>query len=114
MPQKYKDVLSKANISVEESTRLNDARDADVLYVTRIQKERFPSIEEYDKIEHDAYSVTPETLMHLKDTAIIMHPLPRLSEINIKVDADKRAAYFRQAHNGIPLRMALLQQVLKD
>ncbi len=83
----------------------------DVLYVTRVQKERFASAEEYEKLKH-YFVVTPETMSHCKATSIVMHPLPRVGEIAESVDSDPRAAYFRQMQYGLYLRMALLALVL--
>jgi len=81
--------------------------DTDVLYVTRVQKERFASTEEYERLKH-VYVVTPETLVRAKSSMVIMHPLPRVGEISESVDADPRAAYFRQMRYGLFVRMALL------
>ena len=79
----------------------------DVLYQTRIQAERFASPEEYER-HRGVYVVTPEVMRRLPEHAILMHPLPRLGEIDPLVDADPRAAYFRQARNGLWVRMAVL------
>jgi aspartate carbamoyltransferase catalytic subunit len=81
--------------------------DLDVLYQTRIQAERFESREEYER-HRGVYVVTPEVMRRLPEHAILMHPLPRLGEIDPLVDADPRAAYFRQARNGLWVRMAVL------
>ena len=83
----------------------------DVLYVTRVQKERFANPEEYESVK-EAYVITPETLRMAKDLMIIMHPLPRVGEISMEVDSDSRAAYFRQMEYGLYVRMALLAMVL--
>jgi aspartate carbamoyltransferase catalytic subunit len=83
----------------------------DVLYVTRVQKERFASAEEYERLKH-AFVITPETLRGCKERMVVMHPLPRVGEIDEAVDADPRAAYFRQMQHGLHLRMALLALVL--
>ncbi len=85
--------------------------DADVLYVTRIQRERFPDLAEYEKVA-GAYRVDVEILEKAKDDMIIMHPLPRVNEIAPEVDGTKHAKYFVQAFNGVPVRMALLSLVL--
>jgi aspartate carbamoyltransferase catalytic subunit len=81
--------------------------DADVIYVTRIQRERFPDPAEYQKVA-DIYEITPELLERAKKTAIIMHPLPRVKEISPEVDSTRYAAYFKQAFYGVPTRMALI------
>lgn len=83
----------------------------DVLYVTRIQQERFPTPEEYEKVK-GVYVISPETLKTAKSDMIVMHPLPRVNEITEDVDADPRAAYFRQMEYGMYVRMALLALVL--
>ena len=80
---------------------------ADVLYVTRVQKERFASAEQYERLKL-AFVVTPETMAHCKPGCILMHPLPRVGEIDEAVDSDPRAAYFRQMECGLDVRMALL------
>ena len=88
-----------------------DLQGLDVIYITRIQKERFPDIEEYEKVK-GAYVVNAEACQHLKENAIILHPLPRVDEIAPEVDALKQAKYFEQAQSGIPVRMAILSLVL--
>jgi len=90
---------------------LDHIEDIDVLYVTRIQKERFPDPEEYNK-GANIYRIDCEALAGAKKEMIIMHPLPRVSEISHEVDKTPHAAYFRQAFNGVPVRMALLSLVL--
>jgi len=84
----------------------------DVLYVTRIQKERFPDIEDYKKVA-GAYKIDAELLRNAKSKLKILHPLPRVSEISTDVDDTKHAAYFRQAFNGVPVRMALLEKLIR-
>jgi len=84
---------------------------ADVLYVTRVQKERFSDLAQYDEVK-DQYVITPELLERAKKKMIVMHPLPRVGEISTAVDTDPRAAYFRQVQNGMYIRMALLAAVL--
>ncbi len=79
----------------------------DVLYVTRIQRERFPDPEEYRKVK-GAYNITLETLKNAKDSLIILHPLPRVDEISPEVDETKHAKYFEQVSYGVPVRMAIL------
>jgi len=85
--------------------------DVDVLYVTRIQKERFPDPEEYNKVV-GIYEINSRLLENGKKDVIVMHPLPRVYEIAPEVDGTKYAAYFRQAFNGVPVRMAILALVL--
>jgi aspartate carbamoyltransferase catalytic subunit len=84
----------------------------DVLYQTRIQAERFASSEEYERYR-GVYVVTVETMQNLAEHAILMHPLPRVGEIDPMVDADPRAAYFRQARNGLWIRMAVLEWAME-
>ncbi|PKK86374.1 MAG: aspartate carbamoyltransferase [Thermoplasmata archaeon HGW-Thermoplasmata-1] len=94
------------------STNLAEAlADADVLYVTRIQKERFPDAAEYERVA-GLYIVNKELLSGCKKDLIVMHPLPRVNEIHPDVDSTPHAAYFRQAFNGVPVRMALISLVL--
>jgi aspartate carbamoyltransferase catalytic subunit len=84
---------------------------ADVIYVTRIQKERFPDPAEYRKVA-EVYQINPELLENAKKGAIVMHPLPRVTEIAPEVDSTPFAAYFKQAFYGVPTRMALLSLVM--
>ena len=83
----------------------------DVLYMTRIQRERFTSLNQYEQVK-GSYKLTPHVLTWAKQRMIIMHPLPRVDEISTEVDSDPRAAYFRQAEYGMYVRMALLAIVL--
>lgn len=109
-----KDVLNviKNKISVTEYTSLdNIISKIDVLYVTRIQKERFPEATEYAKVK-GAYRIELKTLTNAKDDLIILHPLPRVDEIAPEVDTTPQARYFQQVWNGIVVRMALLSLVL--
>lgn len=85
--------------------------EADVVYVTRIQRERFTDPNEYQALI-GSYSIDSSSLEKMKKDAIIMHPLPRVDEISAEVDRDPRAAYFRQASNGVPVRMALISKVM--
>ncbi|SEO16100.1 aspartate carbamoyltransferase [Paenibacillus sp. OV219] len=102
--------LDEKGISYEETADLEGlAKTADVFYQTRIQKERFPSPEEYTKAE-GKYIIDRNLLDTMKDKAMILHPLPRAGEIHPDVDQDPRAAYFRQAVNGLYIRMALIEK----
>ncbi|HUK92488.1 MAG TPA: aspartate carbamoyltransferase [Methanomicrobiales archaeon] len=87
-------------------------RDLDVLYITRIQKERFPDLGSYYDVA-SSYRITPETLEGVKDRLILLHPLPRVDEIDPRVDSTPHARYFEQSRNGVPVRMALLSEVMK-
>lgn len=112
LPEEYKQVLREKSVAFEETADVATvAKTADVFYVTRIQKERFSDPEEYERLK-GSYVINSEILALMKDKAIIMHPLPRVNEITPEVDADPRAAYFRQAKNGLYVRMALLRKVL--
>lgn len=96
------------NLSLHEAIGMTD-----VLYVTRIQKERFTSDTKYQTIinDYDDYRVTPELLKYAKQDAIIMHPLPRGNELSVEVDDDPRAVYFKQVENGVYMRMAILEAI---
>ncbi|MDO8537915.1 MAG: aspartate carbamoyltransferase [archaeon] len=114
IPQKYKQFLENKNISFEETNNLDSVLEKiNVLYVTRIQKERFADIELYNSIKN-SFEISLPTLDKLADNAVIMHPLPRVKEISPEIDLDRRAAYFRQARNGLYIRMALLQKLLYE
>lgn len=107
------DILATLNgTSVQQTVALNDiVGTLDVFYQTRVQAERFESVEEFERYK-GVYVVTPELMRELPEHAILMHPLPRVGEIDPRVDADPRAAYFRQARNGLWTRMAVLDWVL--
>jgi len=105
-PRQIVKSLSNRGIEVKETTKLN-LKNSDVIYVTRIQKERFPDPQEYERVK-GAFILNLNSLEGIRDNAIIMHPLPRVSEISTDIDSTKHARYFEQAKNGIPVRMALL------
>ena len=112
MPQDVVDEVAAAGVQQDMYEELASVlADTDVLYVTRIQKERFATPEDYEKVK-GVFVITPETLKGAKDVMIVMHPLPRVNEITVEVDADPRAAYFRQMEYGMYVRMALLALVL--
>ena len=101
-----------AGMNVRETHDVSDVIEkADVLYVTRVQKERFADLSQYEEVRNQ-YEITPELMAQAKDKMVVMHPLPRVGEIHYAVDADPRAAYFRQVQNGMYIRMALLAAVL--
>ncbi len=109
MPEKVTSFLQEKKLPYEESSDLEAALDCDVLYMTRIQQERFADRSEYDRLK-DVYRLDAK---HVKDRkATVMHPLPRVGEIDTGVDALPNAAYFRQAKNGVPTRMAVLAMLL--
>ncbi len=96
-----------------ERVEIEDAiSEVDALYVTRIQKERFPDEEEYKKVA-GSYTITSSLLENAKEDLIIMHPLPRVDEIAVEVDNSKHAIYFKQAFYGVPVRMAILSEVIE-
>jgi len=100
------------NLPVRETYDVSDVMaDADVLYVTRVQRERFADQAQYDEVK-DCYVITPELMEKAKEKMVVMHPLPRVNEISYAIDDDPRAAYFRQMENGMYIRMALLAAVL--
>jgi len=99
-------------VPFEETTDLKEvASKVDILYVTRIQKERFRNVEDYNRMK-GVYVIDKKILSLMKETARILHPLPRVDEIAIEVDNDPRATYFRQVENGLYVRMALLKMIL--
>ncbi len=111
LPQQYRDFLVARSVPTVEHQQLESViSDVDVLYMTRVQKERFSGPDAYEKVK-DAFVLDQALLEQLPAQAVVMHPLPRITEITAAVDADQRAAYFRQARNGLPVRMALLQQL---
>ena len=104
--------LNGKGIQQTEHTDLDAVlKETDILYVTRIQKERFTDEAEYNSVKN-SYVITPETLTQAKPNMVLMHPLPRVGEISMEVDDDPRAAYFRQMEYGVYIRMALLALVL--
>ncbi|CAI5742499.1 unnamed protein product [Peronospora destructor] len=112
MPRYVYDELAAQGIQQKEMTDLDSViNQTDVLYVTRVQKERFECETDYNAVK-DSFRITLDTIKDAKATMVIMHPLPRVEEIAEEVDDDSRAAYFRQMENGMFVRMALLALVL--
>lgn len=112
MPKHIVEELRERGMKIVETTKLEEViGELDVLYVTRIQKERFPDEQEYLKVK-GSYQVNLKILENVKDSLRIMHPLPRVDEIHPEVDKTKHAIYFKQVFNGVPVRMALLALVL--
>ena len=112
LPAELRAELAGAGRELRELTAIEDViADADVLYVTRVQKERFGDLAEHETVK-DCYEVTTDLMARAKPKMALMHPLPRLTEIHYSVDNDPRAAYFRQMENGMYIRMALLAAVL--
>ncbi len=112
MPAEVSDALRARNYAVEETNDLPRAlATSDVVYMTRVQKERFADPKQYEKLKN-FYILNRELVAQGKDKLVVMHPLPRIDEITTDVDALPNAAYFRQARNGVLMRMALLSAVL--
>jgi aspartate carbamoyltransferase len=112
MPADLVSQLAAKGTRQAEYTDLREVLGAtDILYVTRIQKERFTDPAEYDSVK-DSYVITPEIMAQARPNMVLMHPLPRVGEISMDVDSDPRAAYFRQMEYGVYVRMALLALVL--
>ncbi len=108
-----KDVLDKNNISYIETNDIEEyLKDLDILYMTRVQKERFFNEADYIRLK-DYYILNEEKLKKAKKDLCILHPLPRVNEIAIEVDNDKRACYFKQARYGVYIRMALILKLLE-
>jgi len=112
VPEYIRDILKKTKISCRESERLEEViPDLDVLYMTRVQRERFFNEEDYIRLK-DFYILTKEKMEAAKKEMIVLHPLPRVNEIAPEVDGDNRAVYFKQAKYGMYVRMALLASLL--
>ena len=108
-----KDVLQKKGIEYIQTTSLEDVMpQLDVLYMTRVQRERFFNEEDYLRLK-DSYILTPEKLAKAKQELSVMHPLPRVNEISVAIDNDPRACYFKQVLNGKFMRMALILKLLE-
>jgi aspartate carbamoyltransferase len=112
MPKDVLDVVDASGHAYQETEDVHDCiADVDVLYVTRVQKERFTDLAVYEAVK-DHYVVDPALMSKAKERMIVMHPLPRINEISYAIDNDPRAAYFDQMRNGMYIRMALLAAVL--
>ncbi|MDH5716463.1 MAG: aspartate carbamoyltransferase [Spirochaetia bacterium] len=111
LPDVYKNELKNQNISFYETENINDIKDSDVLYVTRIQEERFIDRKTFEKFK-DNYVIDKELVLKYSSNCIVMHPLPRLNEVSIDLDDTPYAVYFDQAKNGLFTRMALLLRLL--
>ena len=106
------EVIKKNNIPYEQTTDLESVMpELDILYMTRVQRERFFNEEDYLRLK-DSYILTPEKLKNAKQDLCILHPLPRVNEISVAVDDDPRACYFKQVRNGRYIRMALIMKML--
>ena len=112
MPKEIQAEVAARGTEQRETADLGEVlADTDVLYVTRVQKERFDEPAAYESVR-GAYVITPETMLGAKDDMIVMHPLPRVGEISMDLDSDPRAAYFRQMEYGMYVRMAILAATL--
>ena len=112
MPAEVLAEVTEKGIPQREVTSLEEVLpETDVLYVTRVQKERFENPDDYEAVR-GSYVIEPDLMKRAKDDMIVMHPLPRVGEIDMSFDADPRAAYFRQMEYGLYVRMALLALVL--
>lgn len=113
LPDYVKESLKNEGIEYAETTDLEEVMPSlDILYMTRVQRERFFNEEEYLRLK-DSYILTPEKLTHAKPDMSILHPLPRVNEISVAIDKDPRACYFKQVLNGKYMRMALILKLLE-
>ncbi len=113
MPDYIIDELKEKNIPFYEVEDIKEILpDLDILYVTRIQKERFAVLEDYEKVK-DAYIITADLLENVKPNFKVLHPLPRVNEITTDVDQTPYAYYFQQAKNGVPVRQAIITKLLQ-
>ena len=107
-------IMQKSGMKYEKTTDLDQVISSlDVLYMTRVQGERFADKDEYERLK-DKYILTPEKLVNAKKDMAILHPLPRVNEISVKIDDDPRACYFKQVKNGKLMRMALILKLLAE
>ena len=114
LPDYLKELLDNQKIEYIETNNIEEyMKDIDILYMTRVQKERFFNEEDYLRLK-DYYILTKEKLKTAKKDLTILHPLPRVTEIAKEVDNDKRAKYFEQAYNGVYIRMALILKLLEE
>lgn len=112
MPQKYLDLLDRKHIPYEQTSSIEDhLNDCDILYMTRVQQERFTDPMEYERVK-DVYRLSASMLTDVKENMKILHPLPRITEIDQDVDDTPYAYYFKQAENGLYVRMAIISYLL--
>ena len=112
IPDYITDMLKQRSVPYEEVIRLEDTMaDLDLLYMTRVQKERFFNEEDYVRLK-DFYILDKTKMKLAKEDMLVLHPLPRVNEISVEVDDDERAAYFKQAQYGVYVRMALILTLL--
>ena len=117
LPDEYIEYLKHASIDNDQITwtitsNLEEVIPlVDVIYMTRLQKERFTSVDNTNNIDWSSYCINPHNISNAKDNVVIMHPLPRNEEIDTKLDNDPRSAYFRQMKYGMYVRMAILEMM---
>lgn len=112
IPEQYKNYLSERGIEFQTGRDIHEIiNDVDILYMTRIQRERFSDPQEYEKVK-DSYELRLSDLTNCKENLKVMHPLPRVNEINIDVDSSRQAYYFQQAQNGVYVRQAIVSLIL--
>ena len=113
MPDYITDMLKEKNIEYEEVIRLEECMpQLDMLYMTRVQRERFFNEEDYVRLK-DFYILNKEKMALAKEDMLVLHPLPRVNEISVEVDDDPRAVYFKQVQYGVYVRMALILTLLE-
>ena len=113
IPEYIIEMLRERNIPFRETRKLEEVMpELDILYMTRVQKERFFNEEDYVRLK-DYYILNKEKMKLAKDDMIVLHPLPRVNEISVEVDSDPRAVYFRQVQYGVYVRMALILTLLE-
>ena len=112
LPDEYKIFLREHGMKFTETTDMREAiKDADILYMTRVQRERFSDLMEYERVK-SAYVLKADMLEGTRDNLRILHPLPRITEIDTDVDSDPKAYYFEQARNGVFTRQAIISYLL--
>ena len=113
VPDYIRDAIKEAGCDFEEVTKLDDVMgDLDILYMTRVQRERFFNEEDYIRLK-DSFILTKDKMKDAREDMLVLHPLPRVNEISVKVDKDPRAVYFKQAQYGVYVRMALILKLME-
>ena len=113
VPDYICDAIKEAGCDFEEVTKLDDVMgDLDILYMTRVQRERFFNEEDYIRLK-DSFILTKDKMKDAREDMLVLHPLPRVNEISVNVDKDPRAAYFKQAQYGVYVRMALILKLME-
>ncbi|MBP5772534.1 MAG: aspartate carbamoyltransferase [Eubacterium sp.] len=113
VPDYIREAIEEAGCEYEEVTKLDDVMgELDILYMTRVQRERFFNEEDYIRLK-DSFILTKEKMKEAREDMLVLHPLPRVNEISVKVDKDPRAVYFKQAQYGVYVRMALILKLME-